>query len=350
MKPLVWLGIALIVAWGVLWLGIKMAVFAVHLLLLIGVALIGWGLLHRGMRAARRHDRSRITLAMRDLPPDLPESVVQAHRTRARQRAHLCFRRGARHRASEARQGILLSRAGPASRSLTPTHARAHPHAGDSTGVDRRVDLRHCARAPAGQRSRCARSQAVSLPPAMERGARQREVRSRVVAFAESFCAFLRRCLRRDLARPTGFPRSKVLAIAVAVLAETLIRVGNTEYARNNRSYGLTTLRNRHVNFMRGGRARQVSRQRRAGARIGWTTRLVRIFRHIQQLPGQALFQYAPTTVIVCRSIRAGQSILAEAMGGGLAPRISAPGARPCAPAPGGAPRCRTSCRWHAGR
>lgn len=48
MKPLVWLGIALIVAWGVLWLGIKMAVFAVHLLLLIGVALIGWGLLHRG--------------------------------------------------------------------------------------------------------------------------------------------------------------------------------------------------------------------------------------------------------------------------------------------------------------
>lgn len=48
MKPLVWLGIALIIAWGVLWLGIKMAVFAVHLLLLVGVLLIGWGLLHRG--------------------------------------------------------------------------------------------------------------------------------------------------------------------------------------------------------------------------------------------------------------------------------------------------------------
>jgi Flp pilus assembly protein TadB len=48
MKPLVWLGIALIIAWGVLWLGIKMAVFAVHLLLLIGVVLIGWGLLQRG--------------------------------------------------------------------------------------------------------------------------------------------------------------------------------------------------------------------------------------------------------------------------------------------------------------
>lgn len=48
MKALVWLGLALVVAWGVLWLGIKMAVFAVHLLLLIGLALIGWGLLYRG--------------------------------------------------------------------------------------------------------------------------------------------------------------------------------------------------------------------------------------------------------------------------------------------------------------
>lgn len=47
MKPLVWLGIALVVAWGVLWLGIKMAVFAVHLLLLIGLALIAWGLFAR---------------------------------------------------------------------------------------------------------------------------------------------------------------------------------------------------------------------------------------------------------------------------------------------------------------
>jgi len=50
MKALVWLGLALVVAWGVLWLGIKMAVFAVHLLLLIGLALIVWGLLH-GARA-----------------------------------------------------------------------------------------------------------------------------------------------------------------------------------------------------------------------------------------------------------------------------------------------------------
>lgn len=48
MKPLVWLGLGLVLAWAILWLGIKMAVFAVHLLLLIGVVLIGWGLLQRG--------------------------------------------------------------------------------------------------------------------------------------------------------------------------------------------------------------------------------------------------------------------------------------------------------------
>lgn len=47
MKALVWLGIGLIVAWAILWLGIKLAAFAVHLLLLIGVALIGWGLFQR---------------------------------------------------------------------------------------------------------------------------------------------------------------------------------------------------------------------------------------------------------------------------------------------------------------
>src|SRR5690606_25072897 len=65
----------------------------------------------------------------------------------------------------------------------------------------------------------------------------------------------LRRRLRRDLAKP-GYRREKVLAIVVALLGETLVRVGNPEYARENRSYGLTTLRNRHVEFLRGGRAR----------------------------------------------------------------------------------------------
>ncbi|HEY4368443.1 MAG TPA: hypothetical protein VGN07_14500 [Steroidobacteraceae bacterium] len=46
MKPLVWIGIAMIICWGILWLGIKMAVAAVHLLLLLGLILIVWGLVH----------------------------------------------------------------------------------------------------------------------------------------------------------------------------------------------------------------------------------------------------------------------------------------------------------------
>jgi Flp pilus assembly protein TadB len=46
-KILVWLGIAMVICWGVLWLGVKMAVGAVHLLLLLGVVLIVWGFFHK---------------------------------------------------------------------------------------------------------------------------------------------------------------------------------------------------------------------------------------------------------------------------------------------------------------
>ena len=63
----------------------------------------------------------------------------------------------------------------------------------------------------------------------------------------------LRRRVRRDLARE-GLPREKVLAAIVSLLDATWIRVGNAEYARDNDSYGLTTLRNRHVRFLRSGR------------------------------------------------------------------------------------------------
>jgi hypothetical protein len=48
MKLLLWIGIALVLCWGALWLGIKIAVGAVHLLLVLGVVLIGWALLQRG--------------------------------------------------------------------------------------------------------------------------------------------------------------------------------------------------------------------------------------------------------------------------------------------------------------
>ena len=113
----------------------------------------------------------------------------------------------------------------------------------------------------------------------------------RVLAFGAALPA-LRRRVRRDLARP-GLPREKVLALVVRLLDDTLIRIGNEGYARDNKSYGLTTLRSRHVRAERGrlrfafrgksGQEQEVELSDR---------RLARIVRRVQQLPGQRLFQY----------------------------------------------------------
>ncbi|GAB2617123.1 DNA topoisomerase IB [Novilysobacter erysipheiresistens] len=114
----------------------------------------------------------------------------------------------------------------------------------------------------------------------------------RIVAFG-THLPRLRRRLRRDLALP-GFPQQKVAAIVVALLADSLARVGNGSYARDNRSYGLTTLRNRHIAFLRGGRAR-ISFRGKGGTAQEITVddaRLSRLVRRCQQLPGQRLFQY----------------------------------------------------------
>lgn len=103
----------------------------------------------------------------------------------------------------------------------------------------------------------------------------------------------LRRRLKRDLAL-AGLPKDKVLAVVITLLDETLIRVGNEEYARTNKSYGLTTLRNRHVKFLRDGRATFSFRGKSGKPHevVLDDKRLARILRHVQQLPGQQLFQY----------------------------------------------------------
>lgn len=122
--------------------------------------------------------------------------------------------------------------------------------------------------------------------------ARGLEKFSRVVAFGAALPK-LRRRLRRDLALP-GFPQPKVAAIVVAVMADTLVRIGNAGYARENRSYGLTTLRNRHVAFLRDGRARFNFRGKSGIEHevLLDDARLSKLLRHCQQLPGQYLFQY----------------------------------------------------------
>ena len=114
----------------------------------------------------------------------------------------------------------------------------------------------------------------------------------RMVQFGEALPR-LRLRLRRDLGRP-GLPREKVLAVVVSLLDATLIRIGNTEYARDNNSFGLTTLRNRHVQFIRAGRALLRFRGK-GGAEhevVIDDKRLARCVRHCQELPGQQLFQY----------------------------------------------------------
>jgi DNA topoisomerase-1 len=114
----------------------------------------------------------------------------------------------------------------------------------------------------------------------------------RIVAFGAALPT-LRRRLSADLKRP-GLPREKVLAIVVSLMAETLARVGNDEYARNNRSFGLTTLRDRHVAFLRGGRAllRFAGKSGQQQEIVLDDARLVKLVRACQDLPGQALFQY----------------------------------------------------------
>jgi DNA topoisomerase-1 len=113
----------------------------------------------------------------------------------------------------------------------------------------------------------------------------------RMLAFARALPRIRERC-DGDLAR-RGLPREKVLAAVIRLLELTLIRVGNDEYAKLNRSFGLTTLRDRHVRIERSAirfRFRGKSgKQHEVGLR---DRRLARIVRNCQELPGQELFQY----------------------------------------------------------
>ncbi len=126
--------------------------------------------------------------------------------------------------------------------------------------------------------------------------ARWREVRDagkfgRMTAFGLALPR-LRARIQRDLGR-SGLPREKVLATVVRLLETTLIRVGNVEYARANRSFGLTTLRSRHVAVL--GTALRFEFKGKSGIRHAIALhdrRLARIVKRCQELPGQELFQY----------------------------------------------------------
>ncbi|GAC1588896.1 MAG: DNA topoisomerase IB [Candidatus Velthaea sp.] len=125
---------------------------------------------------------------------------------------------------------------------------------------------------------------------------RWREVRDetkfdRMIAFAKALPS-IRAAVARDLGKP-GLPREKVLATVVSLLEATMIRVGNEEYAKQNDSYGLTTMHEEHVKISgdtvkfhfrgKSGREHTVSVKDR---------RLAKIVRRCRELPGQELFQY----------------------------------------------------------
>jgi len=113
----------------------------------------------------------------------------------------------------------------------------------------------------------------------------------RLVEFAKALPA-LRAAVAKQMAL-SGLPREKVLATIVHLLDSTLIRVGNDSYARDNASYGITTLRNSHVKVAGGELRFQFKGKSGKSWRVTVRNRRVaKIIRSCQDLPGQHLFQY----------------------------------------------------------
>ncbi len=114
---------------------------------------------------------------------------------------------------------------------------------------------------------------------------------TRMISFAEALPA-LRERIEVDLKR-LGLPREKTLATVVKLLDESLIRVGNAEYARANESFGLTTLRDDHVE-VEGGTIHFAFRGKsgKDHAIDVKDPQLARIVKKMQDLPGEELFQY----------------------------------------------------------
>jgi DNA topoisomerase-1 len=121
--------------------------------------------------------------------------------------------------------------------------------------------------------------------------AREQVKYSKLLRFGEAL-PDLRQKVARDL-RQRKLTRTKVTALVVALMEQTLIRIGNDEYARSNDSYGLTTLQDDHVHFdqnsvlfeFRGksGKEHEIALRDK---------RLARLVKDCQELPGQRLFQY----------------------------------------------------------
>ena len=125
---------------------------------------------------------------------------------------------------------------------------------------------------------------------------RWREVRdeakfNRIMVFAKALPKIRRRAAHD--AKGAGLPRKKVLATLVQLLEVSLIRVGNEEYARNNHSFGLTTMRDKHVKVS--GSTMRFEFRGKSGKHHAIDVldkRMAKIVKRCQDIPGQDLFQY----------------------------------------------------------
>jgi DNA topoisomerase I len=133
---------------------------------------------------------------------------------------------------------------------------------------------------------------------------RWREIRDenkfdRMMAFGKALPK-IRRRVAKDLKLP-GLPRNKVLATVVQLLERTFIRIGNEEYARDNKSFGLTTMKDRHVE-VKGAKLRFRFRGKSGREHeVDVTDRhIAKIVSKLQDLPGQDLFQYLDDNDKIC--------------------------------------------------
>jgi DNA topoisomerase-1 len=123
------------------------------------------------------------------------------------------------------------------------------------------------------------------------RATRDENKYSRMIAFGQALPR-IREQVERDMALP-GLPREKVLATVVRLLETTLIRIGNEEYAKTNKSFGLTTMRDKHVKI--DGTTLRFEFRGKSGVKHSIDLndrRLAKIVRRCRDIPGYELFQY----------------------------------------------------------
>jgi DNA topoisomerase I len=199
---------------------------------------------------------------------------------------------------SDDRPGIRRKKAGTGVTFTRPDRSRIAERARHSSGLDRCLDLPVRRWPYSGDRPRCQGPQAISLSFPLPRGKYEH-----VVAFADALPA-IREKVREHMSL-RGLPREKVLGTVVHLLETTLIRVGNDDHARQNNSYGLTTLKNRHVavdgNEVRFRFTGKSGKQWSLRVR---DRRVAKIIRACQELPGQELIQYLDEQAFAATSRR----------------------------------------------